>query len=200
MASANNFTLGSLIRRVLVVDLILSAMAASANSLALFMGGEAIGASQPATIGAAVTGWIVQFIAFGVIQGIFMTIFTLVIAFIVGALFRTADEKQSAALTKAFRWGGRIVFTLAALIAVYSGFVQYGLFSAAHADPTLNLVATILTSLLTFVYGSFVLGFIGLIGTIVLSVFAVALSGGFKIKKDEKPATDGKTDEKTDAK
>ncbi len=205
MASDNNgMTLGKLIGRVILVDVILSALIATANSLGLYVGGEAIGASVPATIGAAVTGWILQFVFFSVIQGFFLTIFGGVGVYVVSALYKTADEKQQAALNTGFRWGGRIVFLLSALLALYNGFAQYALFSAGHADPTLNLVAAILSSILVLVYSFMFLGWFALIATIVLSVFSVALSGGFKRKKDiygpnAEPQPGAKTDTKPDA-
>lgn len=185
MFFSNNLTVGALIRRILAVDLILSAIIATSNSLDLFIGGEAIGATTGATIGAAIAGWLLNFAWMSLVQGVIMAIFVVATCIALAVMFNSIDKEKLTVLFNVLRRASRIVFVLALLIAAYNGFFKFGLVSAAHVDPKLVVISTILTSLLTLVYGFFVLGFITLMATILFSVIAFVLSGGSNATKAE---------------
>lgn len=184
-APGRGLTLRGLIGWVIGIDVVLSGLGATVNSLALYMGGDALGASAPATLTAAIAGWFLNFIVLAVVQGFIMCVGGVICAVLIGLFTKqagSADGKGDEALGTLFKWGLRVDLVLSALAAVYNGSVQYGIFSVLGANATLNLVAAILSGLLTFVYTMVALGFIMTVGTLILGVLYFVFSGGMNKK------------------
>lgn len=186
---SNKGGIKTLVMLIVGAAAVFSALSASHGSLVLYMGAEYLGASGPASLGAAVTGWIVSFI-FGtlVLSGIlavaaFMA--SIVYALVVGKKKdntpATEEEKKgAAALKKIATWALIADVGLSALIALYGSFVQYAIFSAADANIVLNLLAAVLSFVLNLASFTVVLGFIGTIAAVILSVIYWLFSGGMK--------------------
>jgi hypothetical protein len=171
-SGSGGITLRGLLGVIVVVDIALSVLGATVNSLDLYLGGTALDASPAATTGAAILGWLFQVIFFALVQGGIMVIGGIVLAVVIGIFSKQLGDNIFASIVK---WNVRVALPLSILAGAYNGFVHYGALSILHADPTLNLVASILAGVLTFIYLGLGFGAFLTVAIVVLSVIANAL-------------------------
>lgn len=166
-------TLRNLLGALLLTDAVLSVLGATVNSLDLYMGGTALEASHTATTSAAVVGWVLNVIVLFLVQG-----FIMFVAGFIGVIFIAVASKQlgDGFLSSLFKRYLYIATPLALLAAAYNGFVHYGLFSVAHANPALNMVASVLTAILTVAYVGFGICFFITVLSFIVRVFTTVLA------------------------
>lgn len=185
--SKPNLSLGSVILKIGIVSFVLAALVATTQSLMLYMGGDTLGASQPATLTATITSWILTVIGLGLFQSFFLCILTFIFAIGFGFAekgYQALTEPQKGTVRKLLKGAVIADLGLALLIAIYNGSAQYAIFSALHADPVLNLVTSILAGVLTLIYSAGFIAFFGTIASAILCIFIFVLSGGMK-KRDK---------------
>lgn len=181
--SKPNLSLGSVILKIGIVSFVLAALVATTQSLMLYMGGDTFGASQPATITATISSWIITVIGMGLFQSFFLCILTFIFAIgfsFADKVYQELTPGQQATVKKLLKWAAIADLGLALLVAIYNGSAQYAIFSALHADPALNLVTSLLAGLLTLIYSAAFFAFFGTVATIVFGSFLFVLSGGLK--------------------
>lgn len=185
--SKPNLSLGSVLVKIVIVSAIMAALVSTTQSLMLYMGGGMFGASAPATTAAAVTSWVVSTVMLTVVQSFILSVGTFIFAVgysVVAKGLEGLAEDKRATLRKVVKWAFTADVILSLLIGVYSGTAQYAIFSALKADPTLNLVTSILAGLITVIYCVPVFAFIGTVATFILGTFVAVLSGGMNKKND----------------
>lgn len=193
--SKPNLSLGSILIKIGIVSFALSVLVATTQSLTLTMGGNTLGASPGATATASVSSWILTVIFMTVFQGFFLTVITFIGA--IGFSFASKacadlNEAQRGTFRKLVKFAVFADLGLALLIGIYNGSAQYAIFSALHADPAINLVTSILAGLITTIYASGILAFIGTIAAIIFTTFALVLSGGMN-KRNRTPGAPNDT-------